>query len=528
MEKEIPKRIVNRYFNFVLPELHTSGVLYGTQKSKRKHSYQKPSLQLDDFSVVETRNNRNKRKLFPDIVSSKLSSKHVVDLSHQSNNYNKSEEEAVGKARISYATFNFPIRTQSSYKKNLHKLRSTASPLTPVNQNLIKSKQQHFICNNSNINNNNSVFFKSRTCPNTPNGSNRRPFSPPPLSYIDVGLFPSIHNKMNVKKKKARTNPNSASALISFKVDDDRQENDFKMPLLVPKFAYRPSALSAIKKSDILDCSAQPEIITKDKVVSRKQNLSVFGNSLPSVFSNTALSCCPSSSHDVDILDLDSLSECSDFGDGCGGDIDSGWESFDYSFHSQQDLYKSSFVGATQSRRLSEGSKPNNGATKNIPLNANESLRYSSSPLLSKHHSPVNDNETENEKNKDNLSVPVSYLLCDEGIDLDEGAASGCGGVDNQLDVFKLDRIASRIMGSLMESNDDHGNEVISVTIREISTTPSKAFTPKEDCELDRQAALLNQTIIGENSNGFELLRETNLLDDASGDTGKRYFLLNN
>ena len=54
-------------------------------------------------------------------------------------------------------------------------------------------------------------------------------------------------------------------------------------------------------------------IITAIKVVSRKQNMSVFGSSLPSIFSSSvdAPWCQNQSNHDFDLLDLDGLSEYS-------------------------------------------------------------------------------------------------------------------------------------------------------------------------------------------------------------------------
>ena len=282
--KQIPKRIINRYFNSVLPELNTSGVLFGGTANHSlkniKSPYKRLSLQLDHprSDVVGINRFNNKNKLFPYILSPKsLLSKSIDDKhKHDKTNSFYKENENCGeeeKVKISYATFNFPIDTKQPSNLKQHQfdpnevlsIYTPPEPLSTIDQNISNNtRPHHFIYTNNKQNNKNK---KSRTCPNTPKiTSDRRCQTPPPLSYINVGFFPRIYNNSNNNNnnKSSRTNPNSASHYSN--TTNEPENHHHKMPPLVPKFAYHASALSPVKKSDILDCSAPMEHITKDKV----------------------------------------------------------------------------------------------------------------------------------------------------------------------------------------------------------------------------------------------------------------------
>ena len=324
---EISKSLLNRYFYSVLPDVHhkmSNGLSTNSEETKSHNinKYRKLSLHLNKISLKK---HRSKGNIFPPIHHN-MNTEHPYNHHHTySDTHTQIRSQTDHHAKISYSTFDFPVKRNSNHNKKIYKNRKGHETyITTLDEQEKTKPQQSF-----NIDTHEEKV-KSKTCPNTPRSSHRDQTNVPTLNHIDVKFLQDYHKQ---KSAKSVTSNNKADSHQQYLVEDE------PVPSLEPKFAYRVNALSAFKNPN--SKPQTPEIITKDKVITRDRNLSVCGNSLPSIFSSSNSYV---SRQDVNILELESPN-ISPSPRSKHRSIDSGWESMNHSMELTERVISSNNSG---------------------------------------------------------------------------------------------------------------------------------------------------------------------------------------
>ncbi|XP_066931477.1 calponin homology domain-containing protein DDB_G0272472-like [Clytia hemisphaerica] len=318
---EISKSLLNRYFYSVLPAVHhkmANGLSNNSDETESRNSnkYRRLSLHLNKISLKK---HRSKGNIFPPIQQD-------TNTIHAYNNHNITYSDTQTQARshsdhakISYSTFDFSTTSSNNTNHNnkIYKNRIGHETLITTHEQEKTKPQQSFNIDTR------EEKVKSKTCPNTPRSNHRSQNNAPTLNHIDVKFLQNRHKQKSAKSVTTPYYLTDNSHKQYFAEDEYIQTSE-------PRFAYRANALSTNKNP--VSKPQTPELITKDKVITRNRNLSVCGNSLPSIFnsSNSYVS-----KQDLDILELESPimspSPRSKY-----QSIDSGWESMDQSMELEQ------------------------------------------------------------------------------------------------------------------------------------------------------------------------------------------------
>jgi hypothetical protein len=277
------RRILARYFRSVLPGLQNSGAIHDT------YSVKKYGLFSPVFKEKRKQKKHKKKNQILPPISAQFKSHMETHENNLMEHYQKLPK--IEDSKISFSTFKIPIRGQT---RTSGRFEFPALGTNRTNKTLP-------------VNTNSKAY-------------NKYQLSSSSLKHVDVKFLPTINSKKSAKP-----------ATLDQQISTNAFPEAGFLPALEPKFAYRANALSAFKKP--VDTSTTP-VITKDKEVSRKRNISIYGSSLPYNFSGAS----SNDSCDFNILDLEAHLLFSDHGgvDSRGDSvnynnllIDSGLDSFD-------------------------------------------------------------------------------------------------------------------------------------------------------------------------------------------------------